>query len=214
MTGCWSCFLISVATWRKCIKVNFVHFILGLDQVEQLLRPGRPKKVQPDDWASSTDKEAGMCDRCGVLFSFRQALDKHRSSGNCVGVTEGSEGADEEEEETERCQECGERFTSRASLARHRQVHDVQRPFLCHCGRSYKRFRHLQAHLLQRHNTVIRETAVDAAVEVGANQETDAEQVEWRTTNSTQLYTIYYLIPDAETWFYMNCLRCVITINK
>jgi hypothetical protein len=37
----------------------------------------------------------------------------------------------------------------------------------------------LKAHLLQRHNTVIRETVVDAAVEVGVNEEeTDAEQID------------------------------------
>lgn len=160
-------------------KTFFFLFLLESDQVEQRLRPGRPRKVQPDDWASSTDTEAVMCDRCGVLFSFRQALDKHRSSGNCLGVTEGNERVSYGEEEEERCQECGERFTSRAALARHGQVHDVQRPFLCHCGRSYKRFKHLKAHLLQRHNTVIRETVVDAAVEVGVNEEeTDAEQID------------------------------------
>ena len=61
------------------------------------------------------------------------------------------------------CVDCGRRFKSKASLARHGHVHDVQRPFLCHCGRAYKRYKHLQRHLLVRHRTVVRDGDVDGA---------------------------------------------------
>jgi len=65
-----------------------------------------------------------------------------------------------------KCDECRRNFKSKAALARHSHVHDVQRPFLCHCGQSYKRYKHLERHLLVQHNTVIRQTEDQVLVAV------------------------------------------------
>ena len=119
---------------------------------------GRPKSCKTscdaaDDvsgWNSmSAEEEATICQYCGVMFSYRQALEKH--SVNCGASTT------EEGDARFQCDDCGHKFKSKSALARHRQVHDVQRPFLCHCGQSYKRYKHLQNHLLLEHNTVVRQ---------------------------------------------------------
>ena len=65
-----------------------------------------------------------------------------------------------------KCGECCRNFKSKAALVRHSHVHDVQRPFLCHCGQSYKRYKHLERHLLAQHNTVIRQTEDQVLVAV------------------------------------------------
>ena len=138
--------------------------------MQQQFRIGRPKlsadhrqnkQEQPaaapveqaekqQEWSESTmdQQNASMCEYCGVMFSYRQALDKHikwcsRNGSDASG-------------DPLRCSVCGEMFKSKPALARHGHVHDMHRPFLCHCGQAYKRYKHLQRHLLLQHNTVVR----------------------------------------------------------
>jgi len=128
---------------------------------------GRPKlqkiSIVKDDWTSAhADNETVICEFCGVLFSYRQALDKHKQI--CPSTTDS--GAVENGNNLLKCCECDRNFKSKAALARHSHVHDVQRPFLCHCGQSYKRYKHLEKHLLVQHNTVIRQTENQVLVAV------------------------------------------------
>jgi len=121
----------------------------------QLGRPRVPKiNVVKDDWTSAhASNETVICEFCGVLFSYRQALDKHK-----LVCPSSPDPAEESGSSLLKCDECCRNFKSKAALARHSHVHDVQRPFLCHCGQSYKRYKHLERHLLLQHNTVIRQT--------------------------------------------------------
>lgn len=130
----------------------------------QLGRPKVPKmSVVKDDWTSAhADNETAICEFCGVLFSYRQALEKHKQI--CPSTT--NPGAVENGNNLLKCGECCRNFKSKAALVRHSHVHDVQRPFLCHCGQSYKRYKHLERHLLVQHNTVIRQTEDQVLVAV------------------------------------------------
>lgn len=122
------------------------------------VRPGRPKKSPPSrtfrtEWSSHVDSDRHMCDKCGGLFSNKTSLSKHLSS--CEPVT------NEYRVDAFKCNDCGQVFNDQLTLVKHSRAHDVERPFLCHCGRNYKHLKHLQRHLLQQHNTIIRESGDD-----------------------------------------------------
>lgn len=122
-------------------------------ELVRTIKPGRPKKnrevpIVRTEWSTNVDSH--MCEKCGGLFSSRASLTKHSSSCN--------PSTNEYQVDSFKCNDCGQVFNDQLTLVKHSRAHDIERPFLCHCGRNYKHMKHLQKHLLQRHNTVIRES--------------------------------------------------------
>lgn len=137
------------------VAVERREFAIGRPAAAQLPTP--PAQLEAP-WAADALQEApALCPNCGVLFSYRQALERHVATCRSTSPSLDSSAAAAADAHVHQCVDCGRRFKSKASLARHGHVHDVQRPFLCHCGRAYKRYKHLQRHLLVRHRTVVRD---------------------------------------------------------
>ena len=103
------------------------------------------------------DLKSYVCDGCGLSFSRKNNITKHKKTGACKGFFQQDEEQAENETNKFTCHKCHKTFKYRQSYTQHMEwIHLGQKKQQCEdCGQTFAQLAHLRRHRVKVHDHVM-----------------------------------------------------------